>query len=280
MKTSEAAAALNVSATALRAWEVRYGFPVPARTLGRHRIYERGEILALRRALDEGLSVSSAVEKVRSNLGIDDSQLASALRNFDADAADLAMEAALAVRRLERAVEDILLSALEDVLRRSGNAGAGWAFSSRWALDWLRRQARLSTRPRSPVSILIGDASAGERDADRPAIEAFELFCARAGARVLTLPVRAVSGVADAAGGMHVVVLAGSSAADEEVRRWLGSVRGVAGPLPLLSFRGRERSGGVIGPGPHDAQRVALSVAERAVRPQWGVQKPTTRLSV
>ena len=266
MKTSEAASVLNVSATTLRAWEVRYGFPTPARTIGHHRVYERGEILALRRALDDGLSVSSAVEKVRSNLGIDDSQLVSALRGFDATAADQAMEAALSVMRLDRSVEDVLLSALDATLRRAGESSAAWAFSARWAGDWLRRQSRLSLFAGSSPSVLIGDATAGELDPDRPAVAAFELFCARAGASMLTLPVAALGGLADAADGIAAVVVAGSRGEEQQVRRWLGAVRVVAGPVPLLFFRGHGSARHAIGPGPQAAQRVLTALLDRTGR--------------
>lgn len=271
MKTSEAATALNVSATTLRAWEVRYGFPVPARTIGRHRIYERDEILALRRALDEGLSVASAVEKVRANLGIDDAQLESALRSFDSHSADQAMEAALAVRRLDRCIEEVLLRAVAATLRRGGRRSAAWAFAARWSVDWLRRQGRLGLLSTVPVSVLIGDATCGELDPDRVALAALELFCARGGMRVLTLPVSSLGGLADAAQGVDVVVVAGSEADEEDVRRWLGTVRVAAGPVPLLFFRTAGRTQSVIGPAPQDAQRTLLSLARlpsRALQPR------------
>ena len=62
LKTSEAATLLNVSPNTLRAWERRFGFPKPQRSPGRHRLYTHGEVAALRDALQEGLSISSAEE--------------------------------------------------------------------------------------------------------------------------------------------------------------------------------------------------------------------------
>ena len=47
LKTSEAAAVLNVSPNTLRAWERRFGYPKPQRTAGKHRLYTHGEIAAL-----------------------------------------------------------------------------------------------------------------------------------------------------------------------------------------------------------------------------------------
>lgn len=265
MKTSEAAEVLNVSPTTLRAWEVRHGFPVPARTIGRHRVYERGDVLALRRALDEGLSVSSAIEKVRANLGIDDSQLESALRTFNAEGADAAMEMVLSVRRLDRSVEDVLLATLKVIWQRSGESGAAWAFAARWACDWLRRQTRVSPPPTRPISLLIGDATGGELDPDHAPVAAFELFCVRSGARVLSLPVTGVGGLGEATAGVNVAVVAGSRAGDHEVRRWLSAVRAVAGPVHLRFLRARTHGRGVIGPDPLEAQQALLQQMERSL---------------
>jgi DNA-binding transcriptional MerR regulator len=272
VKTSEAAEVLSVSPTTLRAWEVRYGFPVPARTIGRHRVYERGDVLALRRALDEGLSVSSAIEKVRANLGIDDAQLESALRTFNAEGADAAMETVLSVRRLDRSVEDVLLATLEVIRQRSGEGGAAWAFSARWACDWLRRQSRVSPAPTRPISLLLGDATGGELDPDYAPVAAFELFCVRSGARVLSLPVSGVSGLGEATAGINVGVVAGSRAGEQEVRRWLSAVRAVAGPIPLRFFRARVNGRGVIGPDPLEAQQSLFVQVERGLLVRPAVQ--------
>ena len=50
LKTSEAAALLNVSPNTLRAWERRFGYPQPQRSPGKHRLYTHGEVAALRDA--------------------------------------------------------------------------------------------------------------------------------------------------------------------------------------------------------------------------------------
>ena len=68
LKTSEAAALLNVSPNTLRAWERRFGYPRPQRSSGQHRLYIHGEVAALRDALQEGLSISSAVSRAREAL--------------------------------------------------------------------------------------------------------------------------------------------------------------------------------------------------------------------
>ena len=68
LKTSEAAALLNVSPNTLRAWERRFGFPKPQRSPGKHRLFTHGEVAALRDALQEGLSISSAISRAREGL--------------------------------------------------------------------------------------------------------------------------------------------------------------------------------------------------------------------
>src|SRR3712207_5566109 len=98
LKTSEAAAMLNVSPNTLRAWERRFGYPKPQRSPGRHRVYTHGEVAALRDALQEGLSISSAVSRAREAVSADTDVLVGALVSFELDRADGAMEAALALR--------------------------------------------------------------------------------------------------------------------------------------------------------------------------------------
>src|SRR5437764_14063729 len=83
LKTSEAAALLNVSPNTLRAWERRFGFPQPQRSPGRHRLYTHDELAALRDALHEGLSISSAVSRAREGMAADTNSLVGALVSFD-----------------------------------------------------------------------------------------------------------------------------------------------------------------------------------------------------
>ena len=98
LKTSEAAALLNVSPNTLRAWERRFGFPKPQRSPGRHRLFTHGEVAALRDALQEGLSISSAVSRAREGLSADSNSLVGALVSYERERADSAIESALALR--------------------------------------------------------------------------------------------------------------------------------------------------------------------------------------
>lgn len=118
LKTSEAAALLNVSPNTLRAWERRFGYPKPQRSAGRHRLYTHGEVAALRDALQQGLSISSAVSRAREALSTDTHTLVGALAGFELDRADSAMEAALALRSVERSVEEVLLPSLAELGER------------------------------------------------------------------------------------------------------------------------------------------------------------------
>ncbi len=243
LKTSEAATYLNVSPNTLRAWERRFGYPAPMRTEGKHRLYTHGEIAALRDALKEGLSISSAISRAREKLTGDTPVLVGALTACELDRADAAMEAALALRSLERTVEEVLLPSLHEIARRHGDTSAPWAFAARWAGDWLVRARRLAPSPARPMTILFGDASRDELDPDVLETSALELFTVRGGAQVLTLPVTGLSGLSDVLQNFRprAIVIAGSAASDDEVARWAYAVRSATGPLPVALYRRGER---------------------------------------
>jgi MerR family transcriptional regulator, light-induced transcriptional regulator len=239
LKTSEAAALLNVSPNTLRAWERRFDFPKPQRSPGKHRLFTHGEIAALRDALQEGLSISSAVSRAREGLAADANSLIGALVSYERERADTAIEAALALRSVERSVEEVLLPTLDEIVRRYGMDSAGWAFAAHWGGDWLRRALHLAPPPVRPISILIGDAARDELDRDSPYIRALELFCARAGINVLSLSARGVAGIGDVLTIHHpdLVVLAGSHLDDDTVARWAYAVRLAAGAMPMAVYR-------------------------------------------
>jgi len=244
LKTSEAATLLNVSPNTLRAWERRFGYPKPRRSAGRHRLYTHGEIAALRDALHQGLSISSAVSRAREALSTDTHTLVGALASFELDRADSAMESALALRSLERSVEEVLLPALNELGERHGIDSAPWAFAARWADGWLRRGQRLAPQPARPHAIIVGEATRDELDPDSLGLRAFELFCARSGARVVALPVANVSGLAEVVESLSpaAVVIAGGHRPDDDVALWAYRVRATAGPLPVALFRRPHRS--------------------------------------
>jgi MerR family transcriptional regulator, light-induced transcriptional regulator len=275
LKTSEAAALLNVSPNTLRAWERRFDFPKPQRSPGKHRLFTHGEIAALRDALQEGLSISSAVSRAREGLAADANSLIGALVSYERERADTAIEAALALRSVERSVEEVLLPTLDEIARRYGVDSAGWAFAAHWGGDWLRRALHLAPPPVRPISILIGDAARDELDRDSPYIRALELFCARGGINVLCLSARGVAGIGDAVTIQRpdLVVLAGSHLDDDTVARWAYAARLAAGSLPMAVYRRgadriRVRTTGArnLPGGPRAAQRRILELVEGDLR--------------
>src|ERR1700761_5700114 len=271
LKTSEAAALLNVSPNTLRAWERRFGFPKPQRSPGKHRLFTHGEVASLRDALQEGLSISSAVSRAREGLAADSNSLVGALVSFERERADSAIEAALALRSVERSVEEVLLPPLDEILRRNGPESAAWAFATHWASDWLRRAVRLTPPPVRPISVVFGDATRDEMDPDAPHLRALELFCVRAGMDVLSLSARGVAGIGDAVA-VHrpnLVVVAGSHLDDDAVARGAYALRLAGGAVPVAVYRRgsdrvRMRSTGTrnLPPGARAAQRRILEMVE------------------
>jgi DNA-binding transcriptional MerR regulator len=243
LRTSEAAALLNVSPNTLRSWERRFGFPKPLRSPGRHRLYMHGEIIGLRDALQEGLSISSAVSAAREAVGADAYTILKALYAFNGDEADTAMERSLALRTVERSVEEMLLPSLDAIRRRKGARSAHWAFALDWSAEWLMRARRLATISDRRGAVLLGDASSPVLDPARPSILALELCCVRSGFDVMSLPVQAHDRLGEAIEVLvpDAIVIAGSHAADEEVARWAYRVRCFAEDRPfVLYLRGHD----------------------------------------
>ena len=115
IRTNAAAEVLGVSPNTLRSWERRYGYPTPKRTVGNHRNYELVELQTLRDALAETGNISSAIElsRQRQAAPASDGSLFTAFESFDEAAADRAIEESLALRPLERTVEELLLPAID-----------------------------------------------------------------------------------------------------------------------------------------------------------------------
>ena len=271
LKTTEAAALLNVGPNTLRGWERRFGFPQPHRSPGGHRAYPHGEVAALRAALEEGHSIASAVCRARVALATDTGTLIAALLAFDHERADRAIETTLALRSVERSVEEVLLPGLEQIVGRMGADSAAWAFSARWAADWLRRAKRLAPPPAGRTSIVLANASRDELDLDAAYIRALKLFCLRAGAKVLILPAQAMSGIGDAAS-VHrpnLVVLAGKHIDETTIARWTYAIGRSIGPRPLALYRpaSTHTYNTVLPPAPGDAQLRLLELADTALPP-------------
>lgn len=185
IRTNAAAEVLGVSPNTLRSWERRYGYPVPKRTPGNHRNYELIELQTLRDALAETGNISSAIElaRQRQEAPASGGNLLAAFESFDEDAADRAIEQSLAIRPLERTVEELLLPAI-DALAAGEDRDAELEFATRWATGWLHGARRLATTASRPAGILLLDASRGV-DAEAVHAQALDLALRRAGFRVL-----------------------------------------------------------------------------------------------
>jgi MerR family transcriptional regulator, light-induced transcriptional regulator len=238
LKVREAATRLNVSPSTLRAWEQRFGFPRPGRSPGGHRLYRHADIAALRDALEQGLSISSAISRVRQGDTVDAAALVGPLCAIDPERAAAVVEGALALRSLERTVEQVLLPALAQIHRRHGPDSVEWAFAASWIDEWIRWAQRLALHPKRPIRVLVGDATRGELSLDSVHAHALQLFCTRAGAHLLTLPVRAMKGVARAVAlfAPGAIVVAGRHGREAEVERWLQIARAAAGECPVATF--------------------------------------------
>lgn len=268
---------LRVSPSTLRAWETRFGYPRPLRSPGRHRRYTHGEIVALANALRQGLSIDSAISRARESLGGFTDSLVTALMTLDEDAADIVMESALALRSFDRCVEEVLLQSLDEIAVLVGGESATWALAAHWVDGWLRRAQRFAPPAHQQLTILVGDAGGGDIDGDQLAMRALQLFCDRAGVRVIALPVRCVVGLASVGATLapDAVVIAGSERAEAHALTWTDHVADACGPLPHALFRCRALAGGerpadrwVLPDAPHAAYRDLIArIGARAPAP-------------
>jgi len=187
IRTNAAAEVLGVSPNTLRSWERRYGYPVPKRTPGNHRNYELVELQTLRDALVETGNIASAIElsRQRQEAPTRGGSLRIAFESFDEDAADRAIEQSLAVRPLERTVEELLLPAVDE-LAADPERAAELEFAARWATGWLHGARRLASIASRPAGILLLDSSRGS-DVEAVHEQALDLALRRAGFRVLML---------------------------------------------------------------------------------------------
>lgn len=108
LTTAQLAQLTGVPAGTLRMWEARYGFPVPERGAGGRHRYRREDVEAVfevlrLRAL--GLSVSSAIERVRASLGAQPASIFAGLRRQRPDIMPVVVRKR-ALLEITRAIED------------------------------------------------------------------------------------------------------------------------------------------------------------------------------
>jgi DNA-binding transcriptional MerR regulator len=246
IRTNAAAEVLGVSPNTLRSWERRYGYPVPKRTVGNHRNYELVELQTLRDALATTGNISSAIElaRQRQEAPASGDNLRLALESFDEDAADRAVEESLAVRPVERTVEEMLLPAV-DALAADPEREAELEFAARWATGWLHGARRLASAASRPAGILLLDSSRGS-DLEAVHAQALDLALRRAGFRVLMLSdelgeermERALGALEPTA-----IVLCGPGADTPSAVQLVRKIRAAGFDAPLYGFR----ASGLIG---------------------------------
>ena len=249
IRTNAAAAMLGVSPNTLRSWERRFGYPEPRRTAGGHRQFDLNEIEALRSAFEETHNISSAVALARERGAgpATPSRLRSAFARFDEVDADRVLEESLAVRSVERTVEEVLLPGVESLdpegrapPRSTASRGAGPP------AGWPRRPA---SRRRPPATTACSSSTPARR-ATWTALhaQALELCLRRRGLRVLTLTMaldpgrlsRALQALEPRA-----VVLTGRRASLDALGRLVFAARRTAGDgVTVYDFRGALPSSG------------------------------------
>jgi DNA-binding transcriptional MerR regulator len=240
IRTNAAAELLGVSPNTLRSWERRFGYPKPRRTQGGHRQYDLTELEALRRALLETHNISSAIELARQRGEGPSSpiRLVDAFDHFDEIGADRVLEESLAVRSVDRSVEEVLLPALELAEEREGRE-AERELAFRWATGWLHAVRRVAPPASRPQGVLLFDSSP-RLDLESLHVQSLELGLRRAGFRTLLLAfdlppervVRAIRALDPTA-----FVFCGGDATLEVVGRLVYMVRQVGSAAPVFEYR-------------------------------------------
>jgi DNA-binding transcriptional MerR regulator len=246
IRTNAAAEVLGVSPNTLRSWERRYGFPTPKRTVGNHRNYELVELQTLRDALAQTGNISSAIAlaQQRQDAPASGGELLVAFEGFDESAADRAVEESLAVRPLERTVEELLLPAIDELAADPGRE-AELEFAARWATGWLHGARRLAATASRPAGILLLDSSRGQ-DAEEVHAQALDLALRRAGFRVLMLSNELREERLERALGAldpTAIILCGPGAETQDAVRLVRKIRELGVVAPLYGFR----AAGLIG---------------------------------
>jgi MerR family transcriptional regulator, light-induced transcriptional regulator len=240
IRTNAAAELLGVSPNTLRSWERRFGYPKPRRTQGGHRQYDLTELESLRRALLETHNISSAIEvaRQRGEGPSSSTRVLDAFDHFDEGGADRVMEESLAVRSVERSVEEVLLPAVELAQDREGRE-AEYELACRWATGWLYAARRVVAPATRPHGVLLFDSSQ-RLDLEALHVQGLELALRRAGFRTLLLAfdlpperiVRAMRAVDPTA-----FVFCGGEATLEVVGRLVYTVRQVGSAGPVFEYR-------------------------------------------
>jgi len=243
IRTNAAAVMLGVSPNTLRSWERRYGFPSPHRSPGGHRQYSLNEIEALKQTLAETHNVSSAISlaRERGEGPSSSGRLAVAFGAFDEERANRLLEESLALRSVERTIEELLLPGVSEhaTLNPDERPSPEYEFAWRHATGWMSALKRLSPPVGRSNAALIFDAST-PTGFDALHSQALELIVRRAGVRTLLLtpaiePTRL--GRAVRALMPDALVLSGSNASLDTIGRLVYAVRSLAQGATVFDYR-------------------------------------------
>ena len=270
IRTNAAAVMLGVSPNTLRSWERRYGFPRPRRSPGGHRQYALAEIESLRATLAETHNVSSAIAlaRQRGEGPSSGSRLATAFASFDEEKANGLLEESLALRSVERSIEEVLLEGVTSHAQ-DGASTPEYEFGWRYATGWMSALKRLAPAAHRPSGVLVLDASA-PLELDSLYAQALELMLRRAGVRTLLLstaisPTRLTRALP--ALDPRAVVLAGRGISLDALGRLVYSVRSVVQHATIYDYRGAVPDTGAstvrrLGPNPMAARDLLLNRLE------------------
>jgi DNA-binding transcriptional MerR regulator len=267
IRTNAAAVMLGVSPNTLRSWERRYGFPRPQRSPGGHRQYALSEIESLRSTLAETHNVSSAIALARQRGEGPSSgpRLAAAFATFDEDKANGLLEESLALRSVERTIEEVLLEGVA-AHADQGASTPEYEFGWRYATGWLSALKRLAPPATRRAGVLVLDASS-TLELDSLYAQALELMLRRAGVRTLSLSTAiSPNRLARALPALDpkAVVLAGQGISLDALGRLVYSVRSVVQHASVYDYRGAVPDTGAstvrrLGPTPLAAREQLLS---------------------
>jgi DNA-binding transcriptional MerR regulator len=232
---------LGVSPNTLRSWERRYGFPRPHRSPGGHRQYGLDQIESLRLTLAETHNVSSAISlaRERGEGPSSSTRLAAAFASFDEERANRLLEESLALRSIERTVEEVLLASVEEHADAE-HTTAEYEFGWRYATGWMSAIKRLSPPATRPEGVLVFDASITS-DLDALHAQALELLLRRAGLRTLTMtPAIEPARLSRAIRALmpEAIVLTGHRATLDAIGRLVYTVRGIVQEAGVFDYRG------------------------------------------
>lgn len=263
IRTNAAAELLGVSPNTLRSWERRFGYPEPERSEGNHRQYNLVELQTLRQALDETGNIGAAIQlaQQRQEAPAAETGLVAALNSFDEQAADRAMEESLAIRPVERTIEELLLPTLDD-LSANPDAAAELEFACRWAMGWLHGARRMAAAASRPAGVLLLDSTSG-RDLEAVYAQALDLTLRRAGFRVLALSsVLADRRLASAVTALEPTAIIVCGPVEQGAEEVLKRVRDTGAQAPVYSFRDRGGTGAITPAGDTPSEVTAMLNAD------------------